>query len=104
MIERAAILAQNGRAADRPAGCIRRNDARRRRPAEGDSRPAVMTSSEMRDHERANILAALEASAGKVFGQGGAADMLDVKPTTLASRMKALGIAKGSRNGAGADR
>ena len=58
-----------------------------------DARPAVMTSSEMRDHERANILAALEACAGKVFGPGGAAEMLDIKPTTLASRIKALGIA-----------
>jgi hypothetical protein len=27
-----------------------------------------------------------------VFGAGGAAAMLDLKPTTLASRMKALGI------------
>ena len=46
----------------------------------------------MRDHERANILAALAACNGKVFGAGGAAAMLDLKPTTLASRMKALGI------------
>ena len=28
----------------------------------------------------------------KVVGRGGAAEMLDVKPTTLASRMKTLGI------------
>ena len=27
-----------------------------------------MTSAEMRDHERANILAALQACSGKVFG------------------------------------
>jgi transcriptional regulator with GAF, ATPase, and Fis domain len=47
----------------------------------------------MRDHERANIQAALQACVGKVFGPGGAAEMLDIKPTTLASRMKALGIA-----------
>ena len=33
-----------------------------------------------------------EACAGKVFGPGGAAEMLDIKPTTLASRIKALGI------------
>jgi transcriptional regulator with GAF, ATPase, and Fis domain len=46
----------------------------------------------MRAHERANILAALEACAGKVFGPGGAAELLDIKPTTLASRIKALCI------------
>ena len=57
-----------------------------------------MTSSEMRAHERANIEAALQACSGKVFGLGGAAEMLDIKPTTLASRLKALGItnARGS--------
>ena len=29
-------------------------------------------------------------SGGKVFGPGGAAEILDVKPTTLLSRMKVL--------------
>ena len=52
-----------------------------------------MTASEMRAHDRANIEAALQACSGKVFGPGGAAEMLDIKPTTLASRIKALGIA-----------
>ena len=55
-------------------------------------RPKPFTSAEMRAHERANILAALEACAGKVFGPGGAAELLDIKPTTLASRIKALCI------------
>ena len=31
---------------------------------------------------------ALERSGGKVFGRGGAAELLGVKPTTLASRIK----------------
>ena len=93
VIERAAILSQNGRlridlpdvsGAQAPTGATRQK---------ADTRPAIMTSSEMRDHERANILAALEACAGKVFGPGGAAEMLGIKPTTLASRIKALGIA-----------
>lgn len=93
VIERAAILSQNGRLRiDLP-------DAAGAPPAPGtarqkaDARPAVMTASEMREHERANIMAALDACTGKVFGPGGAAEMLDIKPTTLASRIKALGIA-----------
>ena len=92
VIERAAILAQNGRLRiDLP-------DSSGAQPAPGsarvkaDARPAVLTASEMRAHERANILAALQACSGKVFGPGGAAEMLDLKPTTLASRIKALGI------------
>jgi formate hydrogenlyase transcriptional activator len=96
VIERAAILAQNGRLRiDLPdsAGALPSAGPGR---LKADARPVVMTSSEMRDHERANILAALQACAGKVFGPGGAAEMLDIKPTTLASRIKALGI-KGER-------
>ena len=58
-----------------------------------EPKPAIMTSAEMRDHERANILAALDACNGKVFGRNGAAELLDIRPTTLASRMKSLGLA-----------
>ncbi|WP_448044579.1 sigma 54-interacting transcriptional regulator [Bradyrhizobium liaoningense] len=99
VIERAAILSQNGRLRiDLPDASGVQIPTGAARP-KADARPAVMTSSEMRDHERANILAALEASAGKVFGPGGAAEMLDIKPTTLASRIKALGIAPHARAG-----
>jgi transcriptional regulator with GAF, ATPase, and Fis domain len=52
----------------------------------------VLTEQERRERDRANILAALEACSGKIFGQGGAAELLDVRPTTLASRIKTLGI------------
>ncbi len=51
--------------ADRPAGYIRRASLTGAARLKADARPAVMTSSEMRDHERANILAALDACAGK---------------------------------------
>ena len=92
MIERAAILAQNGRLRiDLP-------DVSGVQPSPGAPRVKADSRrrhdpSEMRAHERANILAALQACSGKVFGPGGAAEMLDIKPTTLASRIKALGIA-----------
>ncbi len=94
VIERAAILAQNGRLRiDLP-------DHQGFNPTTGsgrpraDARPAVLTDEAMREQERANILAALQATSGKVFGRGGAAELMDIKPTTLASRMKALGITK----------
>jgi formate hydrogenlyase transcriptional activator len=37
-------------------------------------------------------MTALEACGGKVFGPGGAAAILGIKPTTLASRIKTFGI------------
>jgi len=42
--------------------------------------------------ERENILAALRQAGWKVAASGGAADLLGMKPSTLTSRMKALGI------------
>ena len=44
--------------------------------------------------ERDNLLAALHQANWKVSGASGAAELLDIKPTTLVSRMKALGIEK----------
>ncbi|MCG8335025.1 MAG: sigma 54-interacting transcriptional regulator [Proteobacteria bacterium] len=42
----------------------------------------------MRDH----ITSALKISGGKLYGKDGAAELLGVKPTTLQSRMKKLGL------------
>jgi PAS domain S-box-containing protein len=93
VIERAAILAQNGRLRiDLPHQQGGPElPATSRRPKNGAPQP-VMTDDEMREHERSNILAALKASGGKVFGKDGAAELLAIKPTTLASRIKSLGI------------
>jgi len=53
---------------------------------------AIMTYAEMKDLERANLIAALQAANYKIHGAGGAAERLGVKPTTLTSRIKALRI------------
>ena len=95
VIERATILAQNGRLRidlpDAPAVHAAPGRAR------SEPRPAVLGAADMRAFERSNIAAALRACNGKVFGPGGAAELLDLKPTTLASRMKALGIAASAK-------
>jgi transcriptional regulator with GAF, ATPase, and Fis domain len=52
----------------------------------------VRTEQEVRDTERANILAALSKTRWKVYGRGGAAELLGIKPGTLAARMKKLGL------------
>ena len=38
----------------------------------------------------------LEKTNGKIFGEGGAGDLLGIHPETLRSRMKKLGIKKNS--------
>ncbi len=53
---------------------------------------AVLTTTELRQLERQNIERALEACAWKVAGKDGAAQLLDMSPSTLNSRIKALAI------------
>jgi PAS domain S-box-containing protein len=53
---------------------------------------AVLTMTEFRQLERQNIERALETCGGRVAGKGGAAHLLGMNPSTLTSRMKALGI------------
>jgi two-component system, NtrC family, response regulator HydG len=53
----------------------------------------------MRENEKEHILAALKSCNGKLYGAGGAAELLKVNASTLRSRMKNLGIDKKKRQG-----
>jgi transcriptional regulator with GAF, ATPase, and Fis domain len=46
------------------------------------------------ENEKEYILSVLKKSKGKIWGAGGAAELLKIPPTTLASKMKKLGIKK----------
>src|SRR5262249_50912743 len=46
--------------------------------------------------ERRTIVEALERSGGKIYGPGGAAEVLGLKPTTLYGKMRKHGIRKRS--------
>jgi transcriptional regulator with GAF, ATPase, and Fis domain len=54
----------------------------------------VRTAKELEDLERNNLMVALEAAEWKIAGENGAAQLLGMKPTTLSSRMKVLGIVR----------
>ncbi len=53
---------------------------------------AVVPEAEMRRRERDNILAALRKTRWKIYGPGGAAELLDINAATLASRVRKLGL------------
>lgn len=92
VIERAAILARQGRLSiDLPEST--RSVPTPPAPDEA-ARPGFLTEDIRRERDRAGIEAALAAAGGKVSGRGGAAEILGLRPTTLASRIKALGIAR----------
>jgi len=56
--------------------------------------PGFLTEQEMREFHKKNTIAALEQANWRVSGPGGAADLLGIKPTTLADRIRVLGIRK----------
>ena len=71
---------------------------RRERPigsspeSSGGDVPSYRSESERLDAMRDDIRAALAEAGGRVSGAGGAAELLGIKPTTLASRMRTLGV------------
>jgi len=103
-VERAAILARGGAiggtelAADAGSGCRRCSAgfetcsvplaAAGNSGAGGIRFPGDSLAAVARDH----IARTLEKTGGKIYGAGGAAELLGLKPSTLQSRMKKLGL------------
>jgi len=92
-VERAVILSQGGPLQFELAAA---------RDAESANRTHVptpatqmLTREAHKRLERESIITALRQSGGRIFGAHGAAELLGMKPTTLASRIKALKIARG---------
>ncbi len=98
-IERALILARDGVLwFDLPTGQRAAEPAEPAAPApavaRGGPEPEVLSDLEFRQRERDNILAALTKTAWKIHGPGGTAELLGLKPTTLISRIKRMGLKK----------
>jgi len=96
-VERAIILWREGpltfdlpasRANEHPGGPAKNSTAR----------PALLTRDELKRQEREAIIDVLKQTNGKVFGPGGAAELLSMKPSTLASRISSLGINRRTLN------
>jgi len=97
VLERAVITTPPG-ATQIALPALRSPSARRRpeapvAPRGGGADAAIVPEADVRRFERENLRAALQKTGGRVYGPGGAAQLLGVKPTTLASRLKRLGIA-----------
>ena len=60
-----------------------------------DDPPVIYTDEAMQKMLKDNMLAALNQTGWRLFGEEGAAELLGMKPTTLASRIKRMGLKKG---------
>jgi len=95
VIERAVITAQNGRLnLDRAIPEIEESSAFPHPMTNQETTPRIHTIQELQELERQNIRLALEQTGWKVSGEKGAAQLLGMNASTLASRMKALGITR----------
>jgi PAS domain S-box-containing protein len=93
VIERAVITARSGRLnLDRALPETGEKSFGTRNQLSPDDAPRIRTIQELHELERQNILLALEQCAWKVSGENGAAKLLGINSSTLASRMKALCI------------
>jgi transcriptional regulator with GAF, ATPase, and Fis domain len=90
VIERALITSKSGKLRFHLPGSELLAPASPPEPAAAASE--VLTDAAIREMERGNLLAALEQADWKIYGAGGAAELLGLKPTTVASRIQRLGL------------
>jgi transcriptional regulator with GAF, ATPase, and Fis domain len=89
-VERAVILWQEGPLTlDLPGSPAHPG---RGAPANSTGKATLVTRNELKRQEREAIIKALMQTNGKVSGPSGAAELLGMKPSTLASRISSLGI------------
>ena len=94
IIERAVILSPgNSLRLDASLPAAVRSNSKTVAPA---SRDEIMTETEVKTLQRRNTIRALEAAQWRVSGKGGAAELLGVRPTTLADRIRSMKIDKPS--------
>jgi len=83
VIERAVIVSKGKKLQVEPLGGV--TDA-------NPNTDYVRTDAELQSMVRTNLIAALKATQGKVSGPTGAAALLEMRPTTVFSRIKTFGI------------
>ena len=91
-VERAIILSQGGPI--RFESYSSPIEPMRGAPSDPGDQPRFLTREQLKRREKESIIAALRQSHGRIFGPGGAAELLGMKPTTLASRINALRISR----------
>jgi transcriptional regulator with GAF, ATPase, and Fis domain len=95
VIERALIISHSRVLQfDLPVSEDAREDPDQADPGKLGADLEIIPEVEMRRRERENIRAALRLAGWKIYGPGGAAELLGIKPTTLSSRIQKMGLKK----------
>ncbi len=94
VIERAVITSRDGRLNLDRALPESTGDAVTTPASSDGAGTRIRTARELEELERQNLLCALEATGWRVAGENGPARLLGINPSTLNSRLKALGISR----------
>jgi formate hydrogenlyase transcriptional activator len=97
VLERALILSSNGKL-DLSRAIPRRDGRMQLEVTSINSADCekVLSCHELQELERRNLVRALEICRWKISGERGVATLMDLPPSTVASRIKALGIRRNS--------
>jgi len=90
LVERAIILWQGGPLQFPDAASEPRVER-----AQAPSEARILNRAALKQLERESVLEALRRADGRIFGADGAAELLGMRPTTLVSKIRALGIERG---------
>jgi len=97
VIERAVIISRGGVLDfDLPAAEPALVPLRRVAPEVSGAETEFLTEAELQRRERENLLVILQKTNWKIKGADGAAELLGVKPTTLITRIKRMGLKRPS--------
>lgn len=91
LVERAVIVSQRG-TIDWHTIVPSNTEEKEKTNTDKKALEKILTSKEVIAFERENILRALKQTRWKISGKNGAAELLEMRPTTLTSKIKALGL------------
>lgn len=94
VIERAVILSKGDRLSLELAFNDTKKVSRETAPDEKEAGQDYLTDTELKEFERQNLIAVLDATNWVISGKEGAAARIGIKPSTLTSRMKSMKINK----------
>jgi len=95
VVERAAILAQGGLIGHAELECADGGECPCMPACDRGSDPPTSAVGRLDEVQREHIRTVLTRTGGRIYGRDGAAEILGLKPSTLQSRMKRLGLDRG---------
>lgn len=94
VVERAVITCQSGKITLDIPFHTQHTETGSAESHASEDQDRVLTNLELKKIEKKNIFTTLQQTGWKIYGTGGAADLIGLKPTTLVSKIKKYNIKK----------